>query len=411
MARVVMLEALAFGLEWLSAAARRLDVELVLMTFDRPYYRWLEHDDSIRVVDVDTFDPDAVRRALDALGRVDGLVSNTDLWAPTAELLAEERGFPGVLRDTARLRDKVWVRNRVVDAGLSRGRATRGDAWPTLAAAERPEMAVVKDASGTGSRDVALAERPEGVDGAIADLVARGVPAERITVEPYARGALYSAETYTTSSGTVLFGVNSRTMSELPDFRELDLCFPVGRGGRWETRIAEWVTGILESVGRGVGPSHVEFVDTEHGPELVEVNSRLGGGLIGEGIVVAGGTDPYELLLLQALEPRLEEQHVKGAAREPTARGFGQVIKYTHRLGPLGEILGVDQVRRFPGDVAWHPSMTAVSSVTSLTDQRASYGFLTATGPSPHAALARAHAAARHLRPAPRPTDSPGGPG
>jgi hypothetical protein len=120
MPTVVMLEALAFGLDRLSDAARRRGVDLVLMTFDRKYYeRQLAKAGNIRVVDVDTFDIDAVRAALDGLGRVDGLISNTDTWAVTAEILAVERGFPNVLRNAARLRDKIWVRNTLVDAGLS----------------------------------------------------------------------------------------------------------------------------------------------------------------------------------------------------------------------------------------------------------------------------------------------------
>lgn len=398
-----MLEALAYGLDRLTEAARRHGTELVLLTFDRGYYsRQLAGNDHLRVVDADTFDIDAVRTALDALGDVSGLISNTDTWARTAETLAEERGFPNVLRNVDRLRDKVWVRTRVAEAGLSTGSPVRGSDWAALAAAGRlpaaPALHIVKDAEGTGSKHVRLADRSESVADAIEELRGQGVPAERITVEPYACGPLYSAETCTTESGTALLGINSRTVSELPQFRELDLTFPIGRGSRWEADIADWVSRVLAGVGRGTGFSHVEFVDTADGPQLVEVNPRLGGGRIGEGILEAGGVDPFELLLLQATEPHLDSRHLAAVAREPVTGGFAQVLKYASQTGKLGEVSGAEDLARFPGDIEWHPLKDSASLIESVADQRACYGFLTARGPSPEIALHRAHAAARHLR-------------
>ncbi|MFI9503652.1 hypothetical protein [Nocardia sp. NPDC052566] len=396
MATIVMLEALAFGLNHLSAAARRREIDLVLLTFDRDYYRrQLAGDDYLRVVDVDTLDIDAVHAALDALGEVSGLISNTDTWAHTAATLADKYGFPNVTQDVSLLRDKVWVRNRVADAGLSAGRGVRGSDW---AGQSEHALHIVKDAEGTGSKHVRLADGVTSVAEAIAALRDHDVPADRITVEPYAYGPLYSAETFSTESGTVLLGINSRTMSELPQFRELDLTFPFGRGSRWEAGVAEWVAQVLAGIDRGTGFSHVEFVDTADGPELVEVNARLGGGLIGEGIRAAGGIDPFELLLLQATEPHLDSRHLAAVRRTPATGGYAQVLKYASKAGTLGNVLGAEDLARFPGDIEWHPLKDSASSIESIDDQRACYGFLTATGPSPETALHRAHAAARHLR-------------
>jgi biotin carboxylase len=399
MARVVMLEALAFGLDRLSRIAEERGIDLVLLTFDRMYYRrQLARHSHVRVVDVDTFDIDAVRRTLDDLAPVNGLISNTDTWAATAELLAGERGFTNVLRHADRLRDKVWVRNTVVDAGLSKGRATRATHWLGLPERSWSGPSIVKDAAGTGSRDVLLARSPDEAEKMIARLAEGGVPPERVTVEPYAFGPLYSAETYTTSAGTLLFGITSRTISELPDFRELDMTYPVGRGTEWEDRVRRWVTAVLAAIGRGVGPAHVEFVDTGSGFEIVEVNSRLGGGLIGESIEMVNGISPYHLMISQALAPELGQQHVELARIEPQAAAFAQVDKHVTRPGRLGEILGIDDLAFFPGDVRWHEVIGPGTAVATTADQSANYGTVSATGITPGEALRRAHAGARHIR-------------
>ncbi|MEU8087047.1 hypothetical protein AB0B57_25955 [Micromonospora sp. NPDC049101] len=399
MTRVVLLEALAFGLDRLSRAAEERGIDLVLMTFDRKYYRrQLARHPHVRVVDVDTFDIDAIRRALDALAPVDGLISNTDTWAATAEMLAAERGFVNVLRHADRLRDKVWVRNTLVDAGLSKGRAARATHWLGLREQPWSGPLIVKDAAGTGSRDVLLARSVEDAEKMISRLVEGGLPPERVAVEPYAFGPLYSAETYTTTAGTLLCGVTSRTISELPDFRELDMTYPVGRGTDWEDRVRRWVAAVLEAIDRGVGPSHVEFVDTGSGFEIVEVNSRLGGGLIGESIEMVNGISPYHLMISQALVPDLGQQHVELARTAPQAAAFAQVDKHLPRPGRLAEILGVEDLAFFPGNVRWHEVFGPGTVVENTTDQSANYGTVTATGATPGEALRRAHAGARHIR-------------
>ncbi|AUG78800.1 ATP-grasp domain-containing protein [Kitasatospora sp. MMS16-BH015] len=400
MPTVVMLEALAFGLDHLAAAAERHGVGLVLLTFDRAYYRrqLAACGERVRVVDVDTFDLGAVRKALDGLGPVDGLIANTDTWSPIAEALAAEYGFPNVLRGSALFRDKTAVRNRLAEAGLTAARAVRGDRWAATPAAQRPPLAIVKDAAGTSSKHVHLAESAAEVDALIAGLTAKGVPAERITIEPYACGPLFSAETYSTAEGTTLLGISSRTMSELPEFRELDLTFPVGHGTAWEREIEVWAGEVLRVLGRGTGPAHIEFIRTAEGPELVEVNPRLGGGHIGEAVLRTTGVDVYELLLAQALEPRIERRHLAAATHRPETGGYAQVLKYTRRTGPLGEVTGAEALAAFPGEVGWTRLKAAGDEITAVTDQGACYGFLTATGPSPEEALQRALAAARHLR-------------
>ncbi|WP_150130501.1 argininosuccinate lyase [Streptomyces sp. 150FB] len=397
MATIVMLEALGFGVDELSRSAERRDAELVLFTFDRPYYEYgLARHDHVRVVDVDTFDIDAVRAALDSLGPVDGLISNTDTWSGHAETLAIERGFPHVARNIALLRDKVRVRNTLFEAGLSGHRAVRASEWADPPAGEDRSF-IVKDASGTGSRHVLFAESAQDVGKRMTELIGNGLEPEGITVEPYFKGPLYSAETYTTATGTTLFGVTSRTVSELPDFRELDLSYPVGRGTPWESSVRHWVSDVLSAIGRGIGPSHVEFVDTGSGFEVVEVNCRLGGFLVGHGIELVNGLSPYDLLIGQALAEDLDG--VMGrATTPPVARAYAQVAKYAGRTGRLGTVLGTEGLRSFPGEVAWHPILRPEATVLATDDQRSAYGLVTATGPAPDEALRRAHAAARHVR-------------
>lgn len=399
MTGVAMLEALNYGLRHLDAAADRLGLELHLLTFDEPYYaQELSHAPSIRVHDVDTASVDAVADSLAALG-VGAVVSNTDRWAPVAEELAARLGLPGILTGVKGVLDKGAVRDRLHAAGLARhgavyGPQARARGGDVAGVAQRP--VIVKDARGSGSRDVEFATTPTQVLDRVGHLERRGVPPERVVVESYACGPLYSAETWTTDEGTHLLGVSSRMVSDMPTWMELDSTYPVRPDTAWERAVGEWVARVLDIIGRGPGASHVELVDTGEGFELVEVNARLGGGLAGAGILEATGVDVYALLLHQALGD-VSEAALAAETRPPTVGGYAMVDKYAARSGPLGPVSGQEVFRAFPGRPQWHPCRNPDYVVTELTHQGATYGTVSAVGEDASEALFNAHAAARHL--------------
>ncbi|MET9111407.1 argininosuccinate lyase, partial [Streptomyces zhihengii] len=119
---IASLESLSFGLGRTAEAAAAAGHRLCLLTADRSVYL---HELSVlpagavTVVDVDTFDRDAVRRALRALPGLAGLINTTDTWSLPAAELAAEFGLPGPDPAAVRvLRDKAEVRRRLHAAGL-----------------------------------------------------------------------------------------------------------------------------------------------------------------------------------------------------------------------------------------------------------------------------------------------------
>lgn len=72
----------------------------------------------------------------------------------------------------------------------------------------------------------------------------------------------------------------------------------------------------LNAIGFDFGPSHTEIVMTANGPRIIEINPRLGGGLISLLIKDALGIDPVieTLRMYQGLAPRLESTKSRGCA-------------------------------------------------------------------------------------------------
>ncbi|MBQ0976387.1 ATP-grasp domain-containing protein [Streptomyces griseoincarnatus] len=398
---VACLESLTFGLGRLVRAADRLGERLLLLTRDPAYYAY-ELDrlptDALDVVVTDTFD---VERAADLLRRTPGLrglISSTDTWTLAGAALAERLGLPGLDPAVLRLtRDKAAVRNRLHDAGLTRGRAVEvadpdRDARGLLLK-EVGLPLVLKDTAGTGSQNVWLV-RDEGELGAVLSEASGRDVKGRLFAEPYFSGPVYSAETLTWDGRTRLLGVSSRLMSPEPHFREEITAFPVAFPDPQRTSLERWLDRVLAAVGYTDRFAHVEFVLSADGPEVVEVNPRIGGALVGEGMCRALGVNVYEAMIESALgrRPRLMDADLPGGP----AVAF--VLGYPATPGVFTGVSGLDRLTDMPGTPAWYPVKQTGDLIEHLGDSRGYAGIVYAEAETAELATHRAVAAANALR-------------
>ncbi|WP_046499574.1 ATP-grasp domain-containing protein [Streptomyces odonnellii] len=406
---VVALESLSFGLGRMAAAATAAGHGLTLLTGDRTVYRHelaTLPDGALTVVDVDTFDPEATRRALTAVPGLAGLINTTDTWSVPAADLAAELGLPGPDPNAVRvLRDKARVRGLLHGAGLSKGPAVRvrlGDGSGNTAADPAAEVlrtiglpAVLKDSAGTSSRNVWIARDPESLHSALAEARRRAFIGE-LFAEPFLAGPLYSAETLSWAGETRLLGVLSRQTSREPAVREEAAAFPVALPDGESAGIEEWVGRVLSTAGHHEGFAHVEFILTAEGPQLVEINRRIGGALVGEALCRSLGVNVYEAMIDTALGRR---PGLLDSALEHTGPASGFVLVYPERTGELAGWQGLDGLGAYPGAVRWYPVKAPGDTIATVADQRGCTGMVLAEAATAELALHRAASAAVGVRP------------
>ncbi|PPK65605.1 argininosuccinate lyase [Actinokineospora auranticolor] len=387
---IALLEALTFGLGRLADAADSAGHDLVLLTGDRSVYR---HElasvgDRVRVVDIDTTDVDACERALRAEPGLAGLIGSTDTWAIPGADLARRLGLPGPAPEAVRaLRDKGVVRARLREHGLSRS----GPLDPVTASVF---PLIVKDSAGTSSRAVWLCRTPAERDAAL--LAAVGVPLKgHLVAEPYFEGPLYSAETITWAGRTRLLGMLSRHLSPEPVRREEASAFPVAFPAEEAAELAAWIGRVLAAAGHERGFAHTEFVLTAGGPEVVEVNARIGGALVGEALCRGLGTNVYDAMAQVALGVR--PGLLDDAVGPGVASAF--VALYPRVAGVLEGWTGLDRLPHLPGAPRWYPTASPGDVLEHLADQRSCTGLVFAEGPTAELALHRAFAAAGGVTP------------
>ncbi|MCO6716843.1 argininosuccinate lyase, partial [Streptomyces sp. CHB19.2] len=84
--------------------------------------------------------------------------------------------------------------------------------------------------------------------------------------------------------------------------------------GPQRTSLERWLDRVLAAIDYTDRFAHVEFVLTADGPEVVEINPRIGGALGGEGMCRALGVNVYEAVIEAALgrRPRLMDAALPG---------------------------------------------------------------------------------------------------
>ncbi|MFI9627428.1 ATP-grasp domain-containing protein [Streptomyces sp. NPDC052042] len=399
---IAALESLSFGLGHMAAAAAEAGHKLCLLTADRSVYRHelaTLPDDTLTVIDVDTFDETATRSALTALPDLAGLLNTTDTWSVPAACLAAELGLHGPDPAAVRLlRDKYRVRELLHRRGLSRSGAVRVAPSPDSADEVRRAVglpAVLKDSSGTSSRNVWIAHDEEALR-RVLDEAARQRLMGELFAETFLAGPLYSAETLSWDGATRLLGVLSRQTSRQPAVREEAAAFPVALPPAESAAVEQWVGDVLHAAGHHGGFAHVEFILTTEGPELVEINRRIGGALVGEVMCRSLGTNVYTAMMEEALgrRPRLMD-----APLDRTGPAYAFVLVYADRPGVLKGWHGLDELAAFPGEVRWYPTRAPGDVLPQVGDQRGCTGIVLAEAATAELAQHRAWSAATRVCP------------
>ncbi len=159
-------------------------------------------------------------------------------------------------------------------------------------------------------------------------------------MEAYLDGDEYSVETLDDR----VVGVTGKHLGPPPYFVETGHDFPAPLADGEREAIGASAVAALRALGLAWGPAHVELRYSATGPQVIEVNPRLAGGMIPRTVQEACGVD-------------MVFQTVARAAGQPVdltpTRDLAASIRFlvAPNAGRLVEINGVEQARQLPGVV------------------------------------------------------------
>lgn len=117
-----------------------------------------------------------------------------------------------------------------------------------------------------------------------------------------------------------------------PFFQEVGSCAPTAMSSEKEKAMKDYAAACVKAMGFQRGGFHVECWDTDKGPVLIEVNSRVGGGATNETHVACWGVDPMFEFAMSMLDvpinpPRAERPLVTYGYLLPNAEVTGYLAE------------------------------------------------------------------------------------
>ncbi|MER9756174.1 lyase family protein [Mesorhizobium sp. M0166] len=291
--------------ELLLKQAGALGFEAYLVVHNRARYPFLKDSPAAHVIEAETRNADELIGVASKIGGLKGIYSSSDYFVEAASIAAAAMGLP-----TANSAAIATCRNKWKQAlELQRQSIAIPPTWLATSVTDVKNIltqvalpVVVKPVSGSGSSGVRLCdgataatEAFESAKNALVGQVALTSP--DILVQQYVEGKEYSAEIVAHDGALHCLGILAKHKGPAPCFVEVGHDFPAPLPEPVLQELASFAGVAVSALGLNFGPAHVEFVITQSGPVIIEVNPRLAGGMIPVMLSHALGTSILDLVI------------------------------------------------------------------------------------------------------------------
>ncbi|MER8930887.1 lyase family protein [Mesorhizobium sp. M0859] len=290
--------------ELLMKRARVLGFEPYLVTRNPARYPFLK-DSVAQVIEAETRSPDELIRVAAKLRRLKGIHSSSDYFVEVASCVAMAMGLSAPSPEAIATCRNKWkqaaeLQRQSITIPATRLATSIRDVEKILTQATLP--VVVKPVSGSGSSGVRLCDSAtavvkafESAKDVLLDQV--DLPSPDILIQQYIEGKEYSAEIIACDGAVHCLGILAKHKGPAPCFVEVGHDFPAPLPEPSLQDLAAFAAGAVSALGLKFGPAHVEFVITESGPVIIEVNPRLAGGMIPVMLSHALGTSILDMVI------------------------------------------------------------------------------------------------------------------
>ncbi len=164
-------------------------------------------------------------------------------------------------------------------------------------------------------------------------------------LEEYLNGKEYSVDGYIYNGTVVVAGVHQKYFSSEEDgFRDrLYVTPPANWSDTDQHKVENLINDVQNALGMDNTLFHIEIRMVEGEPKIIEINPRLGGGMIQENIVLSAG-----ISLIDILADIICDRNVplNPPQRDGVSFDFGVVIP---RSGKVKSITGIEEIKRMDG--------------------------------------------------------------
>lgn len=259
-------------------AAQRLGLSIILLTDHIEAHRQYFNQTGLpaypnEIVACDVFNPLAVIETITCRAEIPvAIFSNSDHLQTSTAIVADYSDLPRKnWHVTYRAKNKAAMRADLKTRGLDMlwfavvcNKTALAQVLDSV-----PFPCIVKPREGVASQQVSLSYSRAELEAHCA--AAWGIqPEQPLLLEEYIEGPLYTLETLGDDQKVCVLGGFKVKLSPPPHFVELEASWGTGLTNAQETQVVD----IIRCFGVGFGACHTEFVMTDKGPRLIEINYR-----------------------------------------------------------------------------------------------------------------------------------------
>lgn len=200
---------------------------------------------------------------------------------------------------------------------------------------------IMKPTDNAGSRGVILLQSSDDLKNAY-DYSIKQSRGGKVIVEEYLQGHEVSVEIMVVDSVVHVLAVTDKLTTGAPHFVEEGHSQPSLLALQYIERIKDLAARAIRAIGIKCGPAHVEIMDTETGPKMIELGARMGGDCITTHLVpLSTGIDMVKATIDISLgrKPNLNGLFNKGSA----------IRFFSAKSGVITSISGIEDAKVIKG--------------------------------------------------------------
>ncbi|WP_321887636.1 ATP-grasp domain-containing protein [Paraburkholderia bannensis] len=262
--------------------------------------------------------------------------------------------------------------------------------------------AIIKPVTGVAKFLTSIVQTPRDVERHFAeskasyvglnDYLRKDVALEFI-VEELAVGPLYSLEVGVSEVDEWMpLAIVRRKTARINPVLEVGSTIPSGLDEIQYRTVSEYGRRIMQALQLDIGIFHMEFIYTEHGPRLIEVNPRIAGGTIPDLVRTATGVNLFEILLKIYLGDKV------GVDRLRTHLACSQTYLCAEKDCIVDENLSSDWFERFRDQIIdGRADIRAGQKLNAHSNNFGAYGVVSVTAQSYELAVEKASSVHRDI--------------
>ncbi len=285
-------------------------------------------------------------------------------WGVEAGFTAAHRlGLPGLTPEVAnRARNKFAMREALETAGVPNPKFRQVDSLEAAehAAQEIGLPVIVKPVDGNASRGVRRLDYIDDMSLAFA-MAEKESASGKVMIEGFCEGDEFNIDGLMYDGTFIPGGITGKERPASHTRFDLGIFMPPGLSGDQEAELIALSERACRAIGLQSGTVHMEIITTEHGPRVIEIAARPGGGRIPTDLIpMTYGMDIMADAFRIALgEPPQESRKFEKATA---------VYWLPARPGVVSEIVGEDEARRLPNVVELHVFVKPGDAVQHIVD-------------------------------------------